>query len=140
MENKTLILGNGPCAVAVAENLLPTGIEIVIATTDDSIGLDGFADSEALQILTETRLISCKGSVRNFKIEAIQNNKSVTIDASHIIIAEQDQRTPNFSLYGLDASSNVITLSQMKNVLHGSSREKSVLSKIKKVVFLTGLV
>jgi len=140
VENKTLILGNGPCAAAVAENLLPTGIEIVIATTDDSIGLDGFADSEALQILTETRLISCKGSVGNFKIEAIQNNKSIKIDASRIIIAEQDQRTPNFSLYGLNASSNVITLSQMKNVLHDSSREKSVLSKIKRVVFLTGLV
>ena len=140
MNNKTLILGSGPCAVAVAENLLTTGIEIVMATKDNTCGLDRPADSEALQILTETRLISCKGSVGNFKIEAIQNNKPVTIDASRIIIAEEDQRTPNFSLYGLNASSNVITLSQMKNVLHDSSREKSVLSKIKKVVFLTGLL
>ena len=140
MNNKTLILGNGPCAVAVAENLLTTGIAIVIATKDDTCGLDGSADSEALKILTETRLISCKGSVGNFRIEAIQNNRPVTIDVGRIIIAEQDQRTSNFSLYGLNASSNVITLSQMKNVLHNSSSEKNVLSKIKKVVFLTGLV
>ena len=140
MESKTLILGNGPCAVAVAENLLSTGTKIIIATKDDTIRLNGFADSDALQILTKTRLISCKGSVRNFKIEAIQNNRPVTIHAGHIIIAEQDQRTSNFSLYGLNASSNVITLSQMKNGLHDSSCEKSVLSKIKKVVFLTGLV
>ncbi|MGB2688004.1 MAG: hypothetical protein WBC36_03385, partial [Desulfobacterales bacterium] len=140
MNNKTLILGNGPCAVAVAENLLTTGIAIVIATTDDTIGLDGSADSGALQILTETRLISCKGSLGTFRIEAIQNNKPVTLDVGRIIIAEEDQRTSNFSLYGLNASSNVITLSHMKNVLHDSSCEKSILSEIKKVVFLTGFV
>lgn len=140
MDNKTLILGNGPCAVAVAENLLTTGTKIVIATKDDTIGLDGFADSEALQILTETRLISCKGSVGTFRIKAIQNNKPITLDAGRIIIAEEDQRTSNFSLYGLNASSKVITLSKIKNVLQDSSCEKSVLSEIKKVVFLTGLV
>jgi len=140
LEIKTLILGNGPCAYAVAENLLPTGTKIIIATKDDTIGLDGFAVSDALQILTKTRLISCKSSVRNFKIEAIQNNRPVTIDAGHIIIAEEDQRTSNFSLYGLNASFNTITLSQMKNILLDSSSEKSVLSKIKKVAFLTGLV
>ncbi len=140
MNNKTLIIGNGPCAYTVAENLLTTDNKIIMATKDNGCNFHGSSDSEALQILTETRLISCKGSVGNFKIEAIQNNKPVTIDASRIIIAEEDQRTPNFSLYGLNASSNVITLSQMKNVLHDSSSEKTVLSKIKKVVFLTGLV
>jgi quinone-modifying oxidoreductase subunit QmoB len=140
VDNKTLILGNGPCAVAVAENLLTTGKKIVIATTDDTIGLDEFSDSEALQILTETRLISCKGSAGNFTIEAIQNNKPIAIDAGHIVIAEKNQRTSNFSLYGLKASSSVITLSQMKNVLNDSSREKSVLAGVKKVVFLTGIV
>ncbi len=140
MDNKTLILGNGPCAVAVAENLLTTGKKIVIATTDDTIGLDEFTDSETVQILTETRLISCKGSVGNFTIEAIQNNKPIAIDAGCIVIAEKDQRTSNLSLYGLKASSNVITLSQLKEVLNDSSREKSVLTRMKKVVFLTGLV
>ena len=140
MENKTLILGNGPCAVAVAENLLTTGKKIVIATTDDTIGLDEFTDSEALQILTGTRLISCKGSVGKFTIEAIQNNKPIAIDAGRIVIAEKDQRTSNFSPYGLKASSNVITLSQLKEVLNDSSREKSILTRMKKVVFLTGLV
>ena len=140
MDNKTLILGNGPCAVAVAENLLTTGIEIVIATEDDTCGLDESADSEALKILTETRLISCKGSVGTFRIEARQNNKPVTLDVGRIIIAEEDQRTSNFSLYGLKASSTIITLSQIKDVFHDSSRKKGVLSEIKKVIFLTGLV
>ena len=140
MIDKTLILGNGACAVAVAQDLLSTGIEIVIATKDDNCDLDRPADSKALQILTETRMFSCKGSEGNFRVEAIQNNKPVTINAGRIIIAEEDQRTSNFSLYGLNASSNVITLSQMKDLMHESSSEKSVLPDIKKVVFLTGLV
>ena len=140
MNNTTLILGNGPCAVAVAENLLTTGAKIVIATKDDACRLDGSAYSEDLQILTETQLVSCKGSVGAFSVAAIQNNRPVTIDIGHIIIAEEDQRTSNFSLYGLKASSSVITLSQMKNILHNSSIEQKILSQIKKVVFLTGLV
>jgi len=140
LNNKTLILGNGPCAIAVAENLLTTDTGIVMATRDKIYDFDQPVDSEVVEILTEMRLISCKGSVGNFSIEATQYNKPVTLDASRIIIAEEDQRTSNFSLYGLKASSNVITLSQIKNLLHDSSREKSILSEIKKVVFLTGLV
>lgn len=140
MNNKTLIIGNGPCAHAVAENLLTTDDNIVIATKDNACNFDGPFDSKALQILTETRLISCKGSVGNFKIEATQNNRPIIIDVGHIIIAEEDQRMSNFSLYGITAFPNVITLSQMKNILHNSSSEKNILSKIKKVVFFTGLV
>jgi coenzyme F420-reducing hydrogenase delta subunit/ferredoxin len=140
LNKQTLILGNGPCAVAAAENLLATGTGIVIATGDKTCDFDQSVDSGAVEILTETQLISCKGSAGNFTIKATQNNKPVTIDAGRIIIAEKGKRTSNFSLYGLKASSNVITLSQMKNVLNDSLRQKEVLMGIKKVVFLSGLV
>jgi len=140
LNKQTLILGNGPCVFAVAENLLATGAGIVIVTGDKSCDFHQSVDSGTVKIFTETQLISCKGSVGDFRVEATQNKKHVTIDAGCIIIAEEDQRTSNFSLYGLKASSNVITLSQMKNVLHDSLSEKSILSEIKKVVFLTGLM
>jgi quinone-modifying oxidoreductase subunit QmoB len=139
LENKTLVLGNGTCAAAVAENLLTTGIEVVIATKDTTCGIDGYASSGILEILTETQLISCKGSLGSFKVKAMQNHKPVTIDAGRIVIAEENQRTPNFSLYGLESSPKVITLSQLKNVIHDASHKKSVLSKIKRAVFLTSL-
>ncbi len=139
MNRRTLILGNGPCAVAAAESLLAAGENIIIATTDDTCNFDGTADNQTLQILTQMRCLSCKGSVGTFRIHGIQKNRPVTVDASHIIIAEEDQRTPNFLLYGLSASSRVITLSQMKNLLNGPANGKNALSEIKKVVFLTGL-
>jgi coenzyme F420-reducing hydrogenase delta subunit/ferredoxin len=140
VNNQTLIIGNGPCAVAVAENLLTAGEKIIIATKDDTCSFDGSADTGALQILTQIRFISCKGSVGHFSIHAMQKNQPVTIDAGQIIIAEEDQRTPNFSTYGLNESSNVLTLSQIKNLLNNESSEIALLSKIKKVVFLTGII
>ena len=140
MNNQTLIIGNGPCADAVAENLLTAGEKIIIATKDDTCNFDGSADPGALQILTQMRFVSCKGFVGNFRIHAMQKNQPVTIDARHIIIAEEDQRTPNFSLYGLNESSNVLTLSQIKLLLNNASSEITPLSKIKKVVFLTGII
>jgi coenzyme F420-reducing hydrogenase delta subunit/ferredoxin len=140
LNHKTLVLGNGPCAGAVAENLLTAGAKIIIATKDDACNFDGPADTGALQILTQMRCISCKGSVGNFRIHAIQKNRPAIIDAGHIIIAEEDQRTSNFSLYGLYESSHVVTLSQIKNLLKNASSGITCLSKIKKVVFLTGLV
>ena len=140
MNHQTLILGNGPCAVAAAESLLAAGENIIIATKDDTCNLNGSVDSASLQILRQMRCLSCKGSVGNFKIHGIQKNKPVAIDAGCIIIAEEDQRTPNFSLYGLNASSNVKTLSEMKTLLSSPSNEKNILSEIKKVIFLTGLV
>ena len=140
MNKQTLILGNGPCACAVAENLLTTGAGIVIATRDKTCDFDQSVDSGVAEILTELRLISCKGFVGNFRIEATQNNKTITIDVGRIIIAEEDQRKSNFALYGLKASSNIVTLSQMKNVLLDSSNEKSILSEAKTIGFLAGLV
>jgi coenzyme F420-reducing hydrogenase delta subunit/Pyruvate/2-oxoacid:ferredoxin oxidoreductase delta subunit len=139
LNHKTLILGNGPCAGAVAENFLTAGAKIIIATRDDTCNFDGSGDTGALQIMTQTRLISCKGSVGNFRIRGAQKNEPVTIHVGRIIIAEEGQRTSNFSLYGLNASSRVMTLSQMKKLLNRSSNEISVLSEIKKVVFLTGI-
>ena len=140
MNHQTLILGNGLCAVAAAESLLAAGEKIIIATKDDTCNFDGTADNGTLQILTQMRCLSCKGSVGNFRIHGIQNDRPVTVDVGHIIIAEEDQKTPNFSLYGLNASSNVMTLSQMKTLLKSPSNEKNILSKIKKVVFLTGIL
>jgi len=140
VNNTTLILGNGSCAGIVAENLLTAGAKIIIATKDDICNFGGSTDTVALQILTQARFILCKGSVGNFRIHGTQKNKPIAIDAGRIIIAEEDQRTPNFSLYGLNGSSNVITLSQMKHLLKDSSSEKTILSEIKKVVFLSGLV
>ncbi|MBW2571347.1 MAG: hypothetical protein JRE61_02995 [Deltaproteobacteria bacterium] len=140
LNDKTLIFGNGPCAHYIAEDLLTTGADIVIATIDKACDFSPSVDSGSVEILTDTRLVSCRGSVGNFRILAAQDNKDITRTVAGIIIAEEDQRKPNFSLYGLKASPYIITLSQAKELLLDSSHEQSIFSKAKKAVFLTGLV
>ena len=140
LNNKTLIFGNGPCAHHIAEDLLSTGTDVVIATTDKTFNFSTSEHPGSIEILTDIRLVSCRGTVGNFRIFAAQNNKYITKTVAGIIIAEEDQRKPNFSTYGLKKSSCVITLSQAKELLLDSSHGQSIFSKSKKVVFLTGLV
>ena len=106
----------GLAPITIAEDLLTTGTEIVIATTDKACDFSISDRPRVVEILTDTRLVSCRGTVGNFRIVAAQNNKHITITVAGIIIAEENQRKPNFSPYGLKASSNVITLSQVKNI------------------------
>ncbi len=140
LNNKTLIFGNGPCAHYIAEDLLTTGADIVIATTDKTCDFSTSVGSGSIEILADTRLVSCRGAVGDFRLLADQNNKEIKRTVAGIIIAEEDQRKPNFSLYGLKASSDVITLSKAKELLLNASHEQSILSSAKKMVFLTGLV
>jgi len=140
LNNKTLIFGNGPCAHHIAEDLLSTGTDVVIATTDKACDFSTSEHPGSIEILTDIRLVSCRGTVGNFRIFAAQNNKDITKTVAGIIIAEEDQRKPNFSTYGLKGSSCLITLSQAKELLVDSSHGQSIFSKAKKVVFLTGLV
>jgi coenzyme F420-reducing hydrogenase delta subunit/ferredoxin len=139
LNHKTLIFGNGPCAHYIAEDLLSTNADIVIATTDKTCDLSTTVGSGSIEILADTRLVSCRGAVGNFRLLADQNNKEIKRTVAGIIIAEEDQRKPNFSFYGLKASSNVITLSKAKELLLEASHEQSILSSVKKMVFLTGL-
>ncbi|MCJ7539172.1 MAG: hypothetical protein MUO88_05845, partial [Desulfobacterales bacterium] len=139
MKDKTLIFGNGPCAHYIAEDLLSTGADIVIATTDKTCDFSPSEHSGSIEILTDTRLVSCRGAIGDFRILAAQNNKEIKRTVAGVIVAEEGQRKPNFSQYGLKASSNVITLSRMKELLLDASRDPGIFSEVKKVVFLTGV-
>jgi len=139
LNHTTLIFGNGPCAHDIAEDLLTTGADIVLATTDKTCNFSPSVNSGSAEILTDTRLVSCRGTAGDFRIFAARNNHKISRTVAQIIIAEENQKKPNFSPYGLKASSNVIPLSQAKQLLD-SSHEQRILLNAKKVVFLTGLV
>ncbi len=139
MNNKTLIFGNGPCAHCIAENLLAAGKDLVIATPDKTLHFSLSVDSGSVEILTDTRLVSCRGSAGNFRILAAQNNQEIARRVAGVIIAEEDQRKSNFSQYGLKASSNVIPLFRMTELLLDASRDPGIFPEVKKVAFLNGI-
>ena len=144
MTARTLIIGSGPCAGHVAMELLAQGIEISIAAQDKSAHLSlplskGKAEHQ-IEILSETSVLACRGSIGNFIILMKRAGENIRRTAANIIIAEEDQRKPNFSLYNLVPSPGVISLSEVTKSLGNATMEEIKISSAPIIVFLTGLV
>lgn len=140
MNKRTFVIGNGPYAHHLAKELLATGADIILATTDNTVDLHSARDSMAMEVLTDAKLVSCRGCVGDFKIVSDCRGQNITKNVAEIIIAVEDQRRSNFLLYGLQPSSSVISQSRMMTLVFGSSDEKTILSEVKTVLFFLGLV
>ena len=140
-----MILGNSLCALDLAEELLGMGIEVIIVSRDlhcDSPSLDSKSDKTNKikpEILLETRLLSCQGIAGDFKVHLEQNEKEIFRNAANIVIAENYRRESNFSLYNLEPSEDILSLSGVMENLNNRSKGKNLFSKGKKVSFFTGL-
>ena len=145
MDAKTLILGCSRDAREIAEELLEKDGDVIVAipgATGDA-GLFDDLNAEAktgkLEILPVADFFSCSGSVGRFSLTFTRNGTSVTRTVSSIIIADEAERKPNFSLYGVGESSGVVSLSQACEFIEsGTGPAKKSLSG-KRIAFITGL-
>lgn len=140
LNKRTFVIGNGLSAHHLAKELLASGADVILATTDNVVDVPSTINSLAMEVLTDTKLLSCRGCVGDFNLVSDCRGQNITKNVAEIVIAVEDQRQPNFLLYGLKASSSVISQSRMKTLLLESSDEKSMLSEVKTVVFFLGLV
>ena len=148
MAGKTLIFGNGTCARHIAQQLTGRGIEVIVVTNwaTQNKSLD-FKVSSTFQgkkgktpeVLTGARLVSCKGSAGNFSLLFADNGEKISRTVATIIVAEEEDRKPDFLLYGIIPSPNVISLSELAQSMNNNQIVKKRFSKVKKIVFLTGL-
>jgi len=144
LDAKTLILGYSRDAREIAEELLEKDGEVIVAipgATGDAGLFDDLnpARAEKIEILPVTDSFSCSGSVGRFSLTFTGNGTPVTRTVSSIIIADEVERKPNFSLYGVGESSGVVSLSQVYECIEsGSGPAKKILSG-KRIAFLTGL-
>jgi len=144
LAGKTLILGNGICAGHIAQQLANRGIESIIATQDKSLDFKPCSTfqgkkGKTAEVLTGARLVSCDGSYGNFNLSFSDNGEKISRTVATIILAEKEDRKPDFSLYGTIPSPNVISLSELAQSLNSNQIVKKRFSKVKKIVFLTGL-
>jgi len=143
LTSRTLIIGSGPCAGNVASALLADGIEISIATQDKSedlsIPLSGGKAEHKWEVLSGTRVLSCRGSAGNFIISMESAGEAIDRNAANVIIAEEDQRKPNFSLYNIEPAPGVISLSEVAEFISDAKVEEDTPSIAQIIVFLTGL-
>ncbi|MEN8246404.1 MAG: hydrogenase iron-sulfur subunit [Thermodesulfobacteriota bacterium] len=146
MDAKTLILGYSREAREIAEELLETEGDVILATpgnTGDAVlfnGLDTAREAGKLEILSVAGSISCRGSVGCFNVTFAGNGKPFARTVSSIIIADDVEWNPNFSLYGVAPSRDVVSLSQIRKLIKpGPGFENNNLEG-QRIVFFAGLV
>jgi coenzyme F420-reducing hydrogenase delta subunit/Pyruvate/2-oxoacid:ferredoxin oxidoreductase delta subunit len=144
LTGKTLLIGNGPCARRIAEDILTQASDLIIASTGESFGVSTTPVSidtadEWARVYTKTKVHSCRGTVGDFKVVLECNGEKRTAAVDKVIIAEDEKRTACFSAYGLTGTAKVMALSQLEKLLHEISEDDSLFSGIKTVVFLVGI-
>jgi len=148
LDAKTLILGYSRDAREIAKELLEKDGDVIVAIPGATGGagdaglfddLNTEKTTGKLEILPVTGFSSCSGSVGRFSLTFTGNDESVTRTVSSIIIADEVERKPNFSLYGVGESSGVVSLSQACEFIEfGSGPAEKILSG-KRIAFITGL-
>lgn len=143
LEMKTLIIGSSPCAVNIAKELLESGNGIIIALNrnEDSSAINEFraAGIDPAYIMTDTKILSCRGCAGDFTVAMSSGEKNVSIKISDIVIAEEYEKSPNFSVYGLKPAPNILPLSFLADYAIPLNDAVKQLPQGGKIVFLTGL-
>ena len=143
LEMKTLIIGSSPCAVNIAKELLESGNGIIIAlnSNGDSSAIDEFkaAGIDPVHILTDTKILSCRGCAGDFTILIKSGGKTISENVSCVVIAEEYEKKPNFSTYGLKPAPNILPISFLAGSAFSVNDAVKRLPQSGKIVFLTGL-
>ena len=138
-----LVIGNGICAANIAKEILAGGNEIIIASKGDvaSASVDAFkkAGIDPARIMTDTKILSCRGCAGDFTILMGSGGKTVSKKISGIVIAEEYERKPNFSAYGLKPAPDILPLSFLADSVIPVKDAVKKLPQGGKIVFLTGL-
>ena len=145
MDAKTLILGCSRDARQIAEELLETNSDVIVAMPGHRDAAALFDDLKAgtkadkLEVLSAIGSVSCSGSVGRFELTFTGNGKSFNRTVSSIVVADDMPRKPNFALYGLSASKGIVSLSQFHEMINAGSDPTKDLPSIKRIAFVVGL-
>ncbi|SPD73336.1 conserved hypothetical protein [uncultured Desulfobacterium sp.] len=141
LQNTTIIIGGGSCAKKIAFDLLEKGISVTVVSSEENAGLclSDFPKNTPVELLTQTRIIKCRGAVGNFTVSMDLNGKLIERNISNIVLAEEDRREPNFGLYGLTPSERILSLSQVNDIINEPQRDDRIKSGFK-TAFFAGLL
>ncbi len=146
MDAKTLILGCSRDARQIAEELLETDGDVIVAmpgNTDDTGLFDDLkagTKADRLEVLPVAGSVSCSGTVGRFSLTFPGHGEPVTRTVSSIIIADDVVRKPNYSLYGVAASRGVVSLSRFNDVIDAGAAPATSNVSGKRIAFILGLV
>ena len=130
-----MIFGSGACAQKIAANLYDHGIHAWLAAREGSLPKAGRGDR--LHWLTGVELSHCRGFAKNFDLKLKRGNLYFDQHVPAIVLAEDDNRSPNYALYGLEPNPRVLSISSLEEKLRlASTRER--FDNDARIVFLCG--
>lgn len=140
---KTLIIGSSPCAVNIAKELLESGKGIIIALNgkEDSSAINEYraAGIDPEYIITDIKILSCQGCAGDFTVVMSSGEKKISIKISGVVIAEEYEKSPNYSAYGFKPAPYILPLSFFADQIISPNNSVKQIPQDGKIVFLTGL-
>jgi quinone-modifying oxidoreductase, subunit QmoB len=140
---KILIIGSGLCAFNTAGELLEQGNDAILALqgkeSSSSAGVSRFGNIDPAYIMTDTKIISCRGCEGDFTVLMETGGKKLSKKFSGIIIAEENEKKPNYEAYGLKPASGILPASSLAGKSILSSSVIKNIPKGGKIIFLSGI-
>jgi heterodisulfide reductase subunit A-like polyferredoxin len=130
-----IVFGSGACAQKIAANLDDHGINAWLAAWEEAPEAGDVG--ELRNRLTGVELIACHGFAKNFNLRLIQKGSLIDQHVPAIVLAEDDDRLPNYSPYGLEPNPRVLSVSALEAMMHDASTQDRF-DDGARVVFLCG--
>jgi coenzyme F420-reducing hydrogenase delta subunit/Pyruvate/2-oxoacid:ferredoxin oxidoreductase delta subunit len=137
---KTLVLGNGPCALQTAKLLADQGFGVIIANREQSLAcpeelVQAVSNNPGVELLNGYCLENLTRHAGQFEACMVNSGAPEHRLVSSIVVAEENNRISNAALYGLQFNAGTLSLTQLRQQL---SNDASKL-KDKNIAFLSGL-
>ena len=144
MTEKILLLGNNALTAGIAQDLIDSDIDLILATPDHEADLsthvkDLVRNNQASEILTQSRVTDCRGSLGNFTVQLTAGQQRHSLLVSKIVIAEDAEQQTDYSLHALHPDPSVMTLSEIERNSIPDTKIESVYGEAQTLAFLMGL-
>ncbi|MEJ2102876.1 MAG: 4Fe-4S binding protein, partial [Desulfobacterales bacterium] len=113
MSSKTLVLGNGPCALQTAKLLANQGLGVMVANREQSLAcpeelVQAVSNNPAVELLMGYRLETLTRQVGQFEACLVKSGAPERRLVSSIVVAEENNRVSNAALYGLQSNARTL--------------------------------
>lgn len=132
---EVVIFGSGACAQKIAANLAELTIQVSLVTPRKTLKTSH--GRTATHLIAGSRPIDCRGFAKDFDVVVKQNGSFLRQKAHAIVVAEDQEHSPNYAPYGLKPDSHAIDISALEEKLSKKSPE-TLFDDGVKIAFLCG--
>ncbi len=151
------VIGSGYIALKAASQISESGYNVIFAPQDNGTGVNfsvldipsaeidrikaletEVANNTNVEVLPSSTLIEATGVPGDFTLKFLSAGSVVEKKAGAVVVATETAVTPLNNIYGLNPASNVVSLSELENLLASEETKKEIQAGEKTVAFLVG--